>query len=436
MSTLLGVVAGLRGRKSVTTAKGRRRVILPLSGALMASCALLHTDNIAIAASEQKSARVDVSSSLSQIVRQTGIPGITFAVYGVRLHQQYSAGLADRETGEKMGPNAVIMGGSTGKVFVAAVAYQEIAKGRLHYSDKVERFLGSSPEYRGLPGSSEFTVGMLLAQTTGLVDATTDLEEAAHPEGPWTNERRFKAAWGTKLLFPPGTAFSYSDLNYQILAAVLESIEHEYFGDLVASRILQPLQMLNTKAATSRVIAGLASGYAGPTSKPQYENLKIPDKTAHSGVLYTDPSFEGGGGGFSTTSADLAKFMYSLFNANLIGEEERHYMVAPPVRAPAYLKRPKGQYGAGIFTYGTALGTAYGHGGIWDGYKSMMLYYPSRCIGAALQVNSQIDGEGYDLERYQLGASSFDPPAILTELVREVLEQDSGKNETQSCLGQ
>jgi len=435
VSTLLGVVLGLRKRKSVTTVMRHRIVVVLLSRALIASCALLHMDNVAIAASEQHSAHADVSSSLSQIVKQTGIPGLTFAVYGLRLHQQYSAGLADRETGEKMAPNAVIMGGSTGKVLVAVVAYQEIAKGRLHYSDKVERFLGASPEYRGLPGSSQFTVGMLLAQTTGLVDATTDLEESAHPEGPWTNERRFKAAWGTKLLFPPGTAFSYSDLNYQILAAVLESIEHEYFGDLVVSRILQPLQMLNTKAATSRVIAGLASGYAGPTSKPQYENLKIPDKTAHSGVLYTDPSFEGGGGGFSTTSADLAKFMYSLFNANLIGEEERHYMVAPPVRAPAYLKRPKGQYGAGIFTYGTVLGTAYGHGGIWDGYKSMMLYYPSRCVGAALQVNSQIDGEGYDLERYLLRASSFDPPAMLTELVREALEQDSGKNETQSCLG-
>jgi D-alanyl-D-alanine carboxypeptidase len=399
----------------------------------MSLCPLNVTESHAAGVAEP--IRADVTASLSAVTKQTGLPGMTFALYGPHVRREYSAGLADRESQAKMQPHAVMMGGSTGKVFVALLAYREIERGRLHYTDKVAQFLGANREYNGLPGASEFTIAMLLAQSTGLVDGTTDIAAFKHPGGAWTNERRFRAARRTKLLFPPGTAFSYSDLNYQILAAVIEAIEHKYFGDLVTMEILRPLRMRGTSPATSRFIPGLASGYAGPTSKPQYENLKSPDKTAQSGLLFVSPASEGGGGGFSTTSPDLAKFMYSLFNGTLIGKQELENMISPPAPVQPYQGgQGQGRYGAGIFTYQTALGTAYGHGGIWYGYRTQMLYYPSFCVGAAMQINSQIDGEGNSLQQFRMDNRIFDMVGMLTELVREGLGPDPLAGADQECV--
>ena len=333
-----------------------------------------------------------VDAELSALLKETGIPGITFAVYGKDIRRSYASGYADRETGTPMKPDAIMMGASTGKMLVAVLAYQEVRRGRLHYSDKVARFFAPDSAYHELPGAAQFTVSMLLRHSTGLIDGAVDAAAMSNPLGSWTNERRFQAARGTQLLFQPGSAFSYSDLNYQILAAVVESIEGEYFGDLAETRILRPLGMRHTAAAIHQDIAGLASGYAGPTSKPQYEDIKLPDKTADAGRLFMTPAFDGGGGGFSTNSPDMAKFIYSVFNSGLMGRRELDHMISRPVSIPE--RGAHIAYAAGLFTQQTELGTAYGHSGIWFGFKTLVLYYPALHVGAAMQVNSQIDAEG------------------------------------------
>jgi D-alanyl-D-alanine carboxypeptidase len=378
-------------------------------------------------ASSAPSAPVEdaVMATMNEAVAQTGIPGITFSFYGPQLSQSFAAGWADRESRTPMRSHSVMMGASTGKVLVAVLAYQEVAQGRLHYADKVSQYLGTDSAYNRLPGASQFTIQMLLTHSTGLIDGAVDLAAIKNSRGKWTNQRRFKAAWGTQLRFEPGTAYGYSDLNYQILAAVIESIEGEYFGALALSRIIEPLGLTDTAPATSRAVAGLASGYAGPTSKPQYENIKLPDKTAESGRLFMYPAFEGGGGGFSTSSPDLAKFMYGVFATSLIGPSERAHMTASfvPIDPPA----AKRSYGAGIFRYETALGTAYGHSGVWFGYKTQVQYFPALCVAAAMQVNSQIDGEGNDLSQFKAHGRRFGMPDMLTELMTQAIAQTGVK---------
>lgn len=318
-----------------------------------------------------------------------------------------------------MRPDSLMMGASTGKMLVAVLVYQEVERGRLNYSDKIERFFGKDSAYHQLPGAAQFTVSMLLRHSSGLVDGAVDAAAIRDSLGEWTNERRFLAARGTRLLFEPASAFSYSDLNYQILAAVVESIEGRYFGDLAIERIIQPLAMSGTFPAISQQISGLASGYAGPTDKPQYEDIKLPDKTAAVGRLFMNPAFEGGGGGFVTDSSDMANFIYSLFQGKLIKPRELSYMTSGLV--PVSGRGKSTAYAAGLFRYRSRLGPAFGHSGIWFGYKTMVLYYPTRCVGAAMQVNSQIDGDGNDLAQYQLHGRRFTMVEMLTELAASEL---------------
>jgi D-alanyl-D-alanine carboxypeptidase len=388
-----------------------------LSGALL-------TLSLAVSGARSRTQEITepVDVALSDIVRETGIPGITFSMYGKREKHSHAAGYADRDAKTPLQARSVMMGASTGKMLVAVLAYQEVQRGRLHYSDKVSRFFPPNSAYHHLPGAEQFTVSMLLRHSTGLVDGAVDAAAIDNPLGDWTNERRFLAARNTKLLFRPGTAYSYSDLNYQILAAVVESIEGRYFGDLAAVSILRPLGMTDTVAATTQNIPGLANGYAGPTTKPQYENIKLPDRTADAGRLFMNPAFEGGGGGFATNSPDMAKFIYSLFSGDLLGRKELTHMTSHSVAIHGRVD--KTSYGAGLFTHRTELGTAFGHSGLWFGYKTMVLYYPSVCVGAAMQVNSQIDGDGNDLAEYRLNGRRFSMVGMLTELVKLELRSD------------
>jgi D-alanyl-D-alanine carboxypeptidase len=377
----------------------------------------------AMGANEPLHDAASINAELSNIVHDTGLPGITFALFGRQGERSFAAGYADREMKSPMLPESVMMGASTGKMLVAVLAYQEVRLGRLHYSDKISQFFPRHSAYHQLPGAAQFTIAMLLRHSTGLVDGAVDVEAIRNPMGDWTNERRFKAARHTELLFPPGTAFSYSDLNYQILAAVIESIEGQYFGEVAIRRILEPLRMSRTAPATSQSVLNLASGYSGPTNKPQYENIKLPDKTASAGRLFMSPAFEGGGGGFSTDSPDMANFIHSLFRGALVGSAELDYMTSQPV--PVSGRANDAAYAAGVFRYQTPSGTAFGHSGIWFGYKTMVLYYPSLCVGAAMQVNSQIDGEGNDLQVYQLNGRHLTMVDTLTELVTTELRSEN-----------
>jgi hypothetical protein len=46
------------------------------------------------------------------------------------------------------------------------------------------------------------------------------------------------------------------------------------------------------------------------------------------------------------------------------------------------------RYGFGVRITATRAGTAYGHGGSIPGFRSQLYYFPARCIGIALQINT------------------------------------------------
>jgi D-alanyl-D-alanine carboxypeptidase len=53
---------------------------------------------------------------------------------------------------------------------------------------------------------------------------------------------------------------------------------------------------------------------------------------------------------------------------------------------------PQALSGLGVEIAQTPLGVAYGHGGFFPGYTSLVLWYPERGISLAIQVNSSAEG--------------------------------------------
>ena len=103
-----------------------------------------------------------------------------------------ASGLADRTAGRALSPDDLLMAGSTGKTFFAAVALQLIEAGRLDLDAPISKYLGAKPWFSRLPNAKGITVRMLMTHTSGLVryemnpKFTADLR--ANPDKAWTPE--------------------------------------------------------------------------------------------------------------------------------------------------------------------------------------------------------------------------------------------------------
>ncbi len=103
-----------------------------------------------------------------------------------------ASGVADRGTGRALTPDDLLMTGSAGKTFFAAVALQLIEAGTLDLNAPISKYLGGKPWFSRLPNAKDLTVRMLMTHTSGLVryemnpKFTADLR--ANPDKAWTPE--------------------------------------------------------------------------------------------------------------------------------------------------------------------------------------------------------------------------------------------------------
>jgi D-alanyl-D-alanine carboxypeptidase len=292
-------------------------------------------------------------------------------------------GLADRELNRAMPDTALLHAGSAGKTFWAALVLQLVGEGRLGLDSLVSRYLGSESWYRAVPNHETITVRMLLNHTSGVPQYGGDFMGALirEPGRARTPLEAVQSVAGEKALFPAGTAYGYTDVNYQLLLLLAERVTGTSAYGEIQRRLLVPNSLNRVVPADRSVIPGLVQGYAGAGSFMGF------DAVMRDGAMLLHPGFEGGGGGFVTNAADLAKWI-GLFAEGKVFPDS----LLPEVRRGV----PAGQKdvgkdalsGLGIDMVETPLGRAYGHGGFFPGYLTLVLWYPDAGVAVAVQVNS------------------------------------------------
>ena len=311
------------------------------------------------------------------------------ATVGVVLPDGESFGLAvgysDRDSKTPMRPDDRMLAGSTGKTFAAATALQLVKEGKISLDDKVEKYLGSETWFARLPNAKDITVRQLMNHTSGLVryefkdQFTRDL--TASPEKVWKPAELVSYLLDEKAPFEAGKGWDYSDTNYIVLGMIIEKVTGKRFYDEANRRVVTPLKLSNTIPQDSPRIKGLVQGYAGANNPFGGKDAMITD-----GKFAINPQFEWTGGGWATTSQDLArwaKLMYEgkAFDASLV-----------PVMldgVPAKLGRDT-KYGLGVIIRPTQAGISYGHSGFFPGYMTDMMYFPDKKIAVAVQVNTSV----------------------------------------------
>lgn len=294
-------------------------------------------------------------------------------------------GVSDRSAKTPMRVDDLMLAGSTGKTFFAAVALQLIEDGRLDLDAPISRHIGDRPWFARLPNARDITIRHLMTHTSGLVRYemnpafTADLR--AKPDKVWSPEEEIAYLLGAEPPFAAGEGWDYSDTNYIVLGMILEQVTGTRLYDEVDRRFLGPLGLTRIVPSTSRRIPGLISGYAGPR-----DPLGFPDEVLVDGTFFVNPQFEWTGGGYATSALHLARWGHALYTGGAVSPAMVKLMVDSAV--PARLG-PETKYGLGvIIRESTPVGPTWGHSGFFPGYQTELVHAVERHVTVAVQINT------------------------------------------------
>lgn len=281
-------------------------------------------------------------------------------------------------------PEQLLLSGSVGKMYVAAMALQLAGEGVLDLDAPLQPHFAADAWYERLPNADALTARALLRHQSGLrryvFDAAFWEELRAAPDRIWEPAELLAYVFDSDPLFEVGVGWAYADTNYILLGMLLERLAEQPFYDYVQERFLEPHALEHTRPTNSRDVPGMAQGQI-----VLGRQFGLGERVLGEDGRFTyNPQFEWCGGGWANTPADLARFGWLLWSGRLLGEESLAEMLET-VEAP--MLGPGRGYGLGVISTPTEHGSAYGHDGFMPGYMTSIAYLPEHDVSIALMLN-------------------------------------------------
>jgi CubicO group peptidase (beta-lactamase class C family) len=277
-------------------------------------------------------------------------------------------GSADLEHGAANQVDTVFEAGSVSKQFTAAAVLLLAQEGRLSLQDDVRKYIPELPDY-GHP----ITLDELLSHTSGLRD-WGDVESL----GGWPRGDRIYsmadvlhvAARQRALNYAPGSAWSYTNTGYNLLATIVERVSGEALPAFTRERFFVPLGMSHTQWRDDfrRVVPGRAIAY-------------VPGVAGYEQFMPFENAF--GNGGLLTTVGDL------LIWNRALGDAKLGPFVTTELQRQAKLNdgRETG-YARGLFIRRYQGVPEVSHDGATAGYRAWLGRYPDQGLSIALLCNA------------------------------------------------
>jgi CubicO group peptidase (beta-lactamase class C family) len=148
-----------------------------------------------------------------------------------------AAGLADRAAGRRLTIADPVRIASISKLVVALGVMRLVEQGKLDLDRDVSTWLGWPLRNASFP-DRPVTLRLLLSHRSSLRDGVdyalplgTELRKAVAAREAWDDAH------------PPGTFFRYANLNFPVVASVMEAATGERFDRLIDRLVLRPLQI-------------------------------------------------------------------------------------------------------------------------------------------------------------------------------------------------
>ncbi len=263
---------------------------------------------------------------------------------------------------------------SVTKAFTGAALVKAATADKVDLDVPIGTYVPDYP-HGGDPG---MTLRTLAAHTAGAPHLGHPRRKALYVQHFPTATAAIAAIQDMPLVHAPGSAYSYSSSNYNLIGAALERVSGQSFEVFLDSAVLSPLglddtELLNVQRPTPRLARNYTLSdlwtYAG------LDELQI--------VPTWDYSFNPAGGGMISTAPDLARFGEAFLAPGLFSAEELELFYTP------ISANPESPWSFGWFVGETDWGTRrLRMSGATQGVMASLYVLPDDGIVAAAIVNS------------------------------------------------
>lgn len=321
--------------------------------------------------------------SMTDVESEYPIHSAVLLVECPKIKWKGADGMADGKK-EVMTADHKIKIASIGKTFTATAVLQLVEEGYLDLDDTIDQFLDNPTVnldslhiYEGIAYGRKITVKQLLNHSSGIADYMEDPrfipDVLEYPKKEWNPskilEKYYEYQTNEKAICRPGEGFNYSDVNYVLLAMIIEQVTGETYHAQLASRIFSPLGMDNSYLEYYEEPRG-----DKPLSHAFLSTIDL--------VTEVNTSMDWGGGGIVSTCEELNTFFRALVDGKLFKKESTLKQMIG--------EADKGRggsdydYGLGIMKRSLYGLTFYGHGGAYD---CDVYYCPERNISVCMSLN-------------------------------------------------
>lgn len=356
---------------------------------------------------------------LTEAIRAEDFVGVSAGIYYQEaVLWQGGAGYRNLANQTAATPEMLHRIASISKPMTAVAVLQLAATGLLDLDAPIQRYLPQFPAKAAGP----ITIRQLLNHTSGIpaYRSAREFTSRVHYPTLWEATAVFR---DRKLLFEPGTEFSYTTYGYTILGAIIERVTDAAYAEYMREHVWGPAGMLHTDVELT--------GRDYPLKSKLYRKDKRGDfeKDVHD-IL----SIKYAGGGIQSTVADLLAFGRAILDNELLTAEQ----LAAMRQVPA-VPRQGTPYGLGWYVVDDPEhGRIVRHGGAQSGTSTYLEIYLDQRLVVAVLANTA----GADLEvgalKDQLARLVLDPDRLdrpiprIASLAPEQLDRLTGTYELET----
>lgn len=290
--------------------------ILTATATLLASASILHAQNM--------TAKMD-SEFKTQSRNGLLMGNLLVAAHGKVVYQR-SFGLRNIAARQPNTTASAFALASVSKQFTATAVLQLKERGKLRLDDHLALYFPDFP-------FPEITIRQLLNQTSGLPDYQIfDALIEKEPGRVFGNKDIIPALklWNKGLGFKPGEDWQYANMNYCLLALLVEKLSAQTLQNYLTKNIFRPSGMQHTYVENLLIKTNnpdRTANYEYPTYYAQ-GLVNVDSIAADHQMSYNLGGFYGQGG-LTTTAEDLLLFDNAFFSGKLINHDDFEAAMSP-----------------------------------------------------------------------------------------------------------
>ncbi|MFP8490007.1 serine hydrolase domain-containing protein [Gracilimonas sp. Q87] len=248
----------------------------------------------------------ELQQELDLLEQETKFWGVVLITDGDQILLEEAFGLADRDKDIASTPQTAFNLASVGKLFTATTILKLAQNGTVSLDEPIGKWIDGLPNNYG----QKVTIRHLLQMKSGWGDYMSESAYQNNPKDFRTVSDYVKLIRSIKPKVEPDTKMIYSNINYELLGAIIEVASGLSYEEAVNKNIWEPVDMISTGCFIHEPADSRATPY---TKNSNGELVPAYDRMAYR----CSPA----GGAYSTVE-DLYRYQRAVIDGKLL--DERH----------------------------------------------------------------------------------------------------------------